>query len=154
MANNPVQWSALGSLVEACPSASGMRNLGAGNHAVGLEINGTSGSQYAYFVLYARGADVFHDGDRLAVWFLKAADGSSYEDGAAGTPGTTPARAPDLVFPLRLVSTQQRVTLGPALLPACKFKCLVQNKANHALTDTADENRLTYFPFNDNTVTP
>lgn len=152
--DNPVQWSALGGSQTGCPSTSGLKNLGAGNHALGAEIDNSAGYQYAYVDLYVRGADVFHAGDYVSVWFLKAVDGTNYEDGAAGTPGTTPARAADVVFPVRLVSTQQRITLGPVLLPGCKFKCLVQNNTNHGFTNTDNENVLVLFGVNDKTVTP
>lgn len=154
MADNPVKWSALDSVVTGCPSAAGLINLAAGNHALGAERNNSAGTQYAYFDLYVRGADTFHAGDYLSVWFLKAVDGTNYEDGAAGTPGTTPGRAADLVFFVRAVNTQQRITLGPVLIPGCKFKCLVMNNTSHTLTNTADENVLVFYGANDNTVTP
>src|SRR4051812_13004672 len=38
----------------------------------------------------------------VSVWFLAVPDGTNYEDGDAST---TPARAPDVVFPLRAVTT-------------------------------------------------
>ena len=154
MANNPVKWSALGSPVTGCPSTSGLKNLGNGNHALGAELDNSAGDQYAYFDLYVRGADVFHAGDYVSVWFLKAVDGTNYEDGAAGTPGTTPSRVADLAIPVRLVNTQQRIAVGPVLLPPCKFKCLVQNTTNHAFTNTDNENVLVFYPANDNLVTP
>lgn len=42
----------------------------------------------------------------LSVWFLSTVDGSNFEDGSSSI---TPARSPDIVLPLRAVSTAQRV---------------------------------------------
>lgn len=42
----------------------------------------------------------------FALWLLQASDGTNYEDGGTSV---TPARMPDVVFPLRAVSTVQRV---------------------------------------------
>jgi hypothetical protein len=43
----------------------------------------------------------------VSVWFLRAIDGTNYEDGSSSV---TPARLPDVVFPVRAVTTAQRVT--------------------------------------------
>lgn len=152
MADAPIVWSAVGNEVTACPSAAGLINLTNGNQALGAEIDNTHatlGYQYALFRLKCRGADTFHAGDYVSVWFLKASDGTNYEDGAAGTPGTVPARAPDLIFPVRVVSTQQVIDVGPVMIPGCKFKCLVSNTTNHAFTNTAGENVLTMYALTD-----
>lgn len=42
----------------------------------------------------------------VSVWFLAGPDGTNYEDGDSST---TPARLPDVVFPLRAVTTAQRI---------------------------------------------
>jgi hypothetical protein len=61
----------------------------------------------------------------VSVWIIKQVDGgSNYEDGDAST---TPARMPDMVFPLRAVSTAQRVTLPSVDLPPGLFKALLKN---------------------------
>lgn len=59
----------------------------------------------------------------VAVWLLRETDGSNYEDGGSGV---TPARAPDVVFPLRAVTTAQRIT-RQVVLPPGKFKALCKN---------------------------
>jgi hypothetical protein len=58
-----------------------------------------------------------------SVWFLGSADGTNYEDGDAST---TPARLPDAVFPLRAVTTAQRINRR-VLLPAGKLTPLLKN---------------------------
>lgn len=154
MSDNPIKWSALGTVVEACPSTSGLKNLGSSYTALGAEIDNSAGNQYGFFQLSVRGADVFHIGDFISVYFLKAVDGTNYEDGSAGSPGTVPSRSAELIFSVRLVNTQQKITIGPVLLPPCKFKCLVVNNTNHGFTNTDNENVLVYYPVNDNIVVP
>jgi hypothetical protein len=60
----------------------------------------------------------------VVVWLIRQADGTNYEDGAAGT---DPARIPDIVFPLRPVSTAQRVLIPNIELPRGLFKALLKN---------------------------
>ena len=59
----------------------------------------------------------------VSVWFLRAVDGTNYED---GDNSTTPARLPDVVFPLRAVTTAQRVTRRVAVPPGV-FKPVAKN---------------------------
>ena len=58
-----------------------------------------------------------------SVWLLAALDGTNYETGGAST---TPARMPDVVFPLAAVTTQQIYTRR-AFLPWGLFKALLKN---------------------------
>jgi len=60
----------------------------------------------------------------VVVWLIRQADGTNFEDGAAGT---DPARVPDLVFPLRAVSTAQRIMIPNIELPRGVFKALLKN---------------------------
>lgn len=60
----------------------------------------------------------------LSVWFLRRPNGTDYEDGDA-TP-TTPARAPDVVIPVRAVNTAQRV-VRECWIPPGTLKVLVRN---------------------------
>jgi len=57
------------------------------------------------------------------VWFLKTVDGSTYEDGSASV---TPARPPDVVIPVRAVSTAQLIIVQ-CRLPVGLFMVLLQN---------------------------
>ncbi len=66
----------------------------------------------------------------VSVWFLRNLDGTNYEDGDTSI---TPARAPDLVLPVRAVSTQQRVTRRCAIPPGT-FKILLKNETGVALS--------------------
>lgn len=60
----------------------------------------------------------------MSLWLLESLDGTNYEDGTDGN--TTPATNPDVVFPVRAVTTQQRVN-RKALLSWGKFKPLLKN---------------------------
>lgn len=59
----------------------------------------------------------------IAVWFLGAPDGTNYEDGDSST---TPARLPDAVFPVRAVTTAQRI-VRRVYLPPGLLKPLLRN---------------------------
>ena len=61
----------------------------------------------------------------ITLWVLAAPDGTNYEDGDATT---TPARQPDLVFPMRAVTTAQRISIRAAL-PWGLIKPLLKNDA-------------------------
>lgn len=62
-------------------------------------------------------------GTGVSVWFLQSSDGTSYEDGSASV---TPARAPDLVLPVRAVTTAQRI-VRQAVLPWGLLTPLLRN---------------------------
>jgi hypothetical protein len=57
------------------------------------------------------------------VWLLREVDGTNYEDGSSTV---TPARNPDLVFPLRAVTTAQRIVVTGDLPPG-SFVALLRN---------------------------
>ena len=59
----------------------------------------------------------------ITLWFLAAPDGVNYEDGDATT---IPPRQPDLVFPVRAITTVQRVNIRAAL-PWGLVKPLLRN---------------------------
>lgn len=59
-----------------------------------------------------------------SVWFCMSTDGTNYEDGSAAD--LTPARMADVVFPLRAVTTAQRITRRVSL-PWGKFIAILIN---------------------------
>lgn len=59
----------------------------------------------------------------VTVWLLREVDGTNFEDGGASV---TPTRLPDAVFPLRAVTTAQRIIV-PVDLPPGNFKALLRN---------------------------
>lgn len=58
-----------------------------------------------------------------SLWILLTQDGTNYEDGGTSL---TPARVPDLVLPLRAVTTEQRI-IKRVILPQGIFKILLKN---------------------------
>lgn len=141
---NAVKWSAMSTFTECIhgtASTPTMKNLAALASVLGVEIDNSGGDLYGIFEVKARGASAFAAGDYLAVYFILSADGTNYEDGSSSI---TPEREPDLVFPVRAVSTQQKITVKNVLLPPCKFKTLLVNNTNQNLTNTDSENVLNY----------
>jgi hypothetical protein len=61
----------------------------------------------------------------ISVWLLTSEDGTTYEDGDAST---TPARPPDIVIPVRAVTTAQQIARD-AYLPPGLLKVLAKNDA-------------------------
>lgn len=59
----------------------------------------------------------------ISVWFLREVDGTNYEDGSASI---TPARAPDVVLPIRAVTSAQRITVQ-CMIPPGSFYPLLKN---------------------------
>jgi len=57
------------------------------------------------------------------LWLLRRPDGTNYEDGGASV---TPSRSPDLWFPIRAVSTAQRI-VKVCELPPGLWKALIRN---------------------------
>ena len=153
MANNPLQWSGLGSAITGLLSSSsstGLMSLSTGCQVRGDEWDNTAQYQYGDLVVRARGAAAFAAGDYLAGWLLRS-NGGVYEDGITAT-SSAPARAPDFTVPLRAVAVQQILIIGPVLLPNCPTRMLVQNLATKALTTSTGENGVTIIPYNDNLV--
>jgi hypothetical protein len=62
-------------------------------------------------------------GTSLVVWLLTEIDGTNFEDGSASV---TPLRPPDLIFPLRAVTTAQRIAVY-ADLPEGLVRPLLRN---------------------------
>jgi hypothetical protein len=70
-----------------------------------------------------------------SLWFLQTQDGTNFEDGSSSI---TPARLPDLVFPLRAVTTAQRI-IRRSWLPQGAFQALLKNDgAGQAMAATGN----------------
>ena len=145
----PQKWSALGTFTLAIAgdaSSPTLKNLADATLLLGNEIDWTADrSIYGLWQLRCRGASAFAASAAIYVWFILAADGTNYEDGAAGV---EPLKAPDIIFPPRAVSTQQNITRERIVFPPSKFKPLVKNAGGVAFTNTNDENQLHYRPYN------
>lgn len=76
-------------------------------------------------------------GNTVDLYIIPAPDGTNYDDAVTGASGSAPASCYAGGFPLRAVTTAQKVPLGvglsgPVPLPACKFKVFVLNKSGVA----------------------
>ena len=63
-------------------------------------------------------------GTGLSVWFLRAVDGTNYEDGGTAV---TPTRGYDMVMPFAPITTAQRVTRLVVVFAPGAIKVLVKN---------------------------
>lgn len=148
---NAVKWSALGTrtlAIDGAATAPTLKNLANNARVLGNEIdNATSArNQYADWYLDIRFAVAPAAGAVVEVYFVTAHDDTNYEDGDSST---TPAKPPRFVVPVRAVTTQQKIVVEQIILPPFKFKPLFINTGGQALTNTDNENRLYYRPYND-----
>lgn len=78
----------------------------------------------------------------FTVWLLRQIDGTNYGDGDSST---TPARNPDVFFPIRATSGAQRI-IQPVTLPPGKFKALIINDGTgQALASSSNTLKLKAF---------
>jgi len=150
---NAIKWSALGAhttVINGDGTAPTLKNLASNGQKLGLEVdNAAAGNrhQYADFELLCKGASAFSAGGYAELYLLQAVDGSTYQDGDDSV--APPASALAGVFPLRAVSTAQRVALRGVLLPATRFKPLLINKGGQAFTNVDNDNLLKMRSYND-----
>lgn len=158
MANNLVKWSAQGTfttLIAGAASSPTLKNLASGARILGDAIDPTGSSDrylYCDLDLYLRAASAPAAGAYVEVYFIKSVDGTNYEDGDASV--APPATALVARIPVRAVNTQQRIAHLRIVLPSCKFKPLFANTSGQALTNTDDENILSYRVYTEDVVTP
>lgn len=147
MAASKQLWTAqdaIQNLLLGAAVAPSLKNLASGSLQISNDYNNSTASTarrpYADFYLHVRGGVAFSSGDFVAVWLLSSIDdGTTWEDGGVGT---TPARSPDIIFPVNAVSTQQNVAIRGVVLPPGHFKVLLKNSTAQAFTNTDNENTL------------
>ncbi len=87
----------------------------------------------------------------IAIWILASVDGSNYEDGSAGTPGTIPDRQPDAIIPLKASTTSAwRRCAVNIPIPPLKLKLLLNNQTG--ATFASSGNTLKYNRHNEQVV--
>ena len=149
---NEIKWSALGTFTTAIAGAAVAPTLKALANAgikIGNEIDNatTARNMYADFDLLCKFQANPSVGGYIALYLVQAVDGTNYADGDDST--TPPTTALVGTFPVRAVTTAQRVALRHVLLPATKFKPMVVNLSGQAMTNTDDENFLSYRAYNE-----
>ena len=150
MATN--KWSALGTFTTAIAGASvapTLKALANNGRKLGSEIDPTGAGDrntLSLWQLLCRLTSAPGAGKSVDLYFILSADGTNYEYGDDST--DPPASAYVGSFPLSNVSTAQRITLRGVELPPCKFKPLLVNTSGQALTNTDNENVLSYRTYN------
>lgn len=139
------KWAALSAvshLILGTASTPTAKNLANDGQKCSSEYDNTSNLyQYMDLMQLCRGASAFSAGGYVEVYLLTAIDGSTYQDGADDSTAP-PASALVHVFPLRAVSTQQRIEKTNIWIPPTKFKLVIINKGGQAFTNTDAENLL------------
>ncbi len=149
---NLVKWSALNTFttfIAGAAVAPTLKNLANNANKLGNAVAFEGAGERHQFValdLQVRGAAAFTAGGAMLIWFLKAIDGTNYED---GSDSVTPARDPDVIIPVAAVNTQQRIAIANIPLPPFPTKPLFRNEGGQALTNTDNENVLSYRTYDD-----
>lgn len=146
---NSIKWSTLGTFTQIINGdgvAPTLKNLAGGTYKIGDEIDNSNGDRYSQWELSIRGQTAFGAGAYVSIYFIHAVNGTNYED---GSDTVIPNRDPDMVFAIRPTADQQKIAVSNILLPPNKFKPLFVNNTGIALTNTDDENLLSYRTYTD-----
>ena len=105
--------------------------------ALGAEYDNSSGLYlYGLFELNVTFGSNPTAGNTVDLYLIPAPDGTNYDDAVTGASGTAPITTYVGGFPLRAVTTAQKVPLGLGLtlvnLPPTKFKAFIVNKSGVA----------------------
>jgi hypothetical protein len=107
--------------------STGLNSLANNSNVISSAITlstGEPGYRWGEWELYiASSAAAMTANTAFSGWIIQALDGTNDEDGGTSV---TPARTPDIVFPVRAVSTAQRMTTF-SQLPTGSFKLLLRN---------------------------
>ena len=107
--------------------STGLNSLANNSNALSSAItlsSGEPGYRFGEWELYiASSAAAMTANTAFVGWIIQALDGTNDEDGGASV---TPARSPDLIFPVRAVATAQRIN-WVSELPTGSFKVLLRN---------------------------
>lgn len=117
-----------------------LNTLGSGSTALSAEINNATGLYpFIDIELYLASFTPAAGAPYSQVWILYALDGTNYEDGSAGSPGTIPAKPPDMVIEHRASTAgTQRTTKGNIPLLPYKFKIMYQSVAGANLASSGN----------------
>jgi len=136
------KWSTLGTIVSALTT--GLNSLAADARAISSALdNGSDRYLYGDFELVVTYGVAPSSGGYVALYLVRSADGTNYADGDASI--APPATAWVGNFPVRAVTTAQRVIIPRVLLPPALFKAVVQNKGGQAFGSSG--NTVKYRPY-------
>lgn len=151
MADNPLGWSAYSQTKTAIFSASEIKNVANAAIVTGATaIDNTAGDTLMDLELLIDLATAATAGGYVAIWWLRALNGTDYEN----IESATPARAPDVIIPVRVTTTDSQVaTVGMVPMPQGLFKVVFQNNTGQTTTNTDNLNQLYYRSYNPVIVT-
>jgi len=153
MADNPQKWSAYTATKAALFAVSDLKNLtdGSGKLSTASAIDNAAGDQLADLELLIDLATAATAGGYVSIWFIRALDASNYESGADAV---FPARAPDVIIPVRSTTDDSQVVTIPGICwPQGLFKVLFRNNTGQTTTNTDSLTQLYYRSYNNNIVT-
>lgn len=144
-----VRWGTRGATATAIAGAGTsptLRNLAPGERELGTPIdNSASGHMWADWELVCRFGTAPPAGAYVALYLVPAVDGITLADGSdAVEPSSTCFVG---AFPVRPVTTAQRLALRRLSFPSGVFAPLIVNVAGQSMTDVADENVLRVTPY-------
>jgi hypothetical protein len=148
-----VKWASPGSyttLIAGAASSPTLKNLANAGKVLGNAVSqATAKDQYCSLDLLCRFASAPSAGGYVDVYFIPAVDGTNYGDGDAST--DPPLTYLVATLPVRAVTTAQRVGTGSRtiVMPPFDFKPLVKNNSGQAMTNTDNENVLSFRTYND-----
>jgi hypothetical protein len=146
-----LKWTSLSSyttVIAGAATAPTLKALANNGQKISNEIDSTSTRlMYADFDLLTKFGTNPSAGGYVAMYFIQSVDGTNYADGDDSV--APPASAWVGNFPVRAVTTAQRVALRNILIPATKFKVLLVNKSGQAMSNVDNENVLSYRPYSE-----
>lgn len=74
-------------------------------------------------------------GGYVGLWMVRSIDATNFEDGDTST---DPSKAEEVIFPLRAVTTAQRIIIPGFVVPPYDFKILLRNKAGQAMSSSGN----------------
>jgi hypothetical protein len=138
------KWSTLGSIASAITT--GLNSLAADARAISADLDNTSDRQlYGDWELVVTYGVAPTSGGYCSLYLIRSADDTNFADGDASTapPGTAWVGN----FPVRAVTTAQRVVLPRVLLPPGHYKAVLENKGGQAFA--ASGNTLKVRPYSE-----
>jgi hypothetical protein len=141
---NLVKWgtpSTVSTLINGDATTPTLKALANNGQKLGIEYdNETNKHQFASLELYWRAAATPATGATVELYLIPAFDATNYADGDDSV--APPYTALIGIYPIRLVTTQQRIVIRDVPLSPIKFKALAINKTGQAATSTDNENVL------------
>lgn len=116
-----------------------LNSLANNTNVLGSAITPNAGYRTCELELYVTYGVAPTANTAVLVWLIRETDGTNYEDGGVGV---TPTRAPDAVFPLRAVTTAQRITVVCDLPPGSFKACLRNDGTGQAMAASGNALRV------------